>query len=112
MKRRSAAAWVENEIMGELVPPELDYLVNRLKLINPAADTRLVIEHARKKPYRLSALARTPRRSRLQNQGQGQAAGRAGTGNARIEGRFTAAVESGARRLCKGVADSMVGRLR
>jgi hypothetical protein len=48
MKRRSAAAWVENEIIGELVPPELDYLINRLKLINPAADTRLVIEHARK----------------------------------------------------------------
>jgi hypothetical protein len=48
MKRRSTAAWVENEIMGELVPPELDYLVNRLKLINAAADTRLVIEHARK----------------------------------------------------------------
>jgi hypothetical protein len=48
MKRRSAAAWVENNIMGELVPPELDYLIDRLKLINPAADTRLVIEHARK----------------------------------------------------------------
>ena len=28
MKRRSAAVWVENEIMGELVPPELDYLVS------------------------------------------------------------------------------------
>jgi hypothetical protein len=48
MMRRSAAAWVENEIMGELVSPELDYLINRLKLINPAADTRLMVEHARK----------------------------------------------------------------
>jgi hypothetical protein len=56
MKRRSATAWVENEIMGELVPPELDYLVNRLKLINPAADARLIVEHARKihTAYRLS----------------------------------------------------------
>jgi hypothetical protein len=48
MKRRSAAVWVENEIMGELVPPELDYLVNRLKRINPAADAQLIVEHARK----------------------------------------------------------------
>jgi hypothetical protein len=48
MKRRSAAVWVENEIMGELVPPELDYLVNLLKRINPAADARLIVEHARK----------------------------------------------------------------
>jgi hypothetical protein len=48
MKRRSAAAWIENEMMGELVPPELDYLIDRLKLINPAADARLIIEHARK----------------------------------------------------------------
>jgi hypothetical protein len=56
MKRRSAAAWVENEIMGELVPPELDYLIDRLKLINPAADARLIAEHARKihAAYRLS----------------------------------------------------------
>jgi hypothetical protein len=48
MKRRSAAVWVENEIMGELVPPELDYLINRLKRINPAADARLIVEQARK----------------------------------------------------------------
>src|SRR5689334_18806231 len=48
MKRRSAAAWVENEIMGELVPPELDYLISRLKLINSAADALLIVEHARK----------------------------------------------------------------
>ncbi|WFU19412.1 hypothetical protein [Bradyrhizobium sp. CB3481] len=48
MKRRSAAAWIENEVMGELVPPELDYLVRRLSLINPAADAALVVEHARK----------------------------------------------------------------
>jgi len=48
MKRRSATAWIENEIMGELVPPELDYLVKRLSLINPAADTGTIVEHARK----------------------------------------------------------------
>jgi Helicase conserved C-terminal domain len=48
MKRRCAADWVENDIMGEVVPPELDYLVNRLKRINPAADARLIVEHARK----------------------------------------------------------------
>jgi hypothetical protein len=34
--------------MRELVPPELDYLVGRLGLINPSADARLIIEHARK----------------------------------------------------------------
>lgn len=34
--------------MGELVPPELDYLVNRLTAINPSADARLIVEHARK----------------------------------------------------------------
>lgn len=34
--------------MGELVPPELDYLINRLKLINPTADALLIVEHARK----------------------------------------------------------------
>jgi hypothetical protein len=48
MNRRSAATWVENEIMGELVPPELACLVNRLKLVNVAADTRIVVEHSRK----------------------------------------------------------------
>ncbi|WGR70198.1 MULTISPECIES: hypothetical protein [unclassified Bradyrhizobium] len=34
--------------MGEPVPPELDYLVNRLRAINPSADARLIVEHARK----------------------------------------------------------------
>lgn len=34
--------------MGELVPPELDYLVNRLSAINPSANARLIVEHARK----------------------------------------------------------------
>jgi hypothetical protein len=48
MKRRSAAVWVENEIMGELVPPELDCFINRLKRINPATDAQLIVEHARK----------------------------------------------------------------
>jgi hypothetical protein len=47
MKRRSTAVWVENEIMGELVPPELDFLINRLAQIN-STDALLVIEHARK----------------------------------------------------------------
>jgi hypothetical protein len=48
MKRRSADVRVHNPIIGELVLPELDYLINRLKLINPAADARLIVEHARK----------------------------------------------------------------
>jgi hypothetical protein len=48
MEPRSAAAWVKNETIGELVPPGLDYLVERLKLINPAADAQLIVEHARK----------------------------------------------------------------
>jgi hypothetical protein len=48
MKRQPAAGWIESEIMGELVPPELDYLVKRLKWVNQAAASWLVIEHARK----------------------------------------------------------------
>jgi hypothetical protein len=48
MKRRSATAWVKNNIIGELVPPELDYLINRLQQINSAAPVSMIVEHARK----------------------------------------------------------------
>ncbi|MGX9431192.1 MULTISPECIES: hypothetical protein [Bradyrhizobium] len=47
MKGRSADVRVHNPIIGELVLPELDFLINLLSQINPA-DTQLVIEHARK----------------------------------------------------------------
>src|ERR1700692_214169 len=47
MKRRSADVRVHNPIMGELVLPELDFLINRLAQIN-STDALLVIEHARK----------------------------------------------------------------
>lgn len=47
MKGRFADVRVHNPIIGELVPPELDFLINLLSQIN-SADAQLVIEHARK----------------------------------------------------------------
>src|SRR5438045_3155826 len=44
---KTKSTFVENKLMGECVPPELDFLVNRLMQINPT-DAGLVIEHARK----------------------------------------------------------------
>ena len=45
--KRSVDVRVHNPIMGELVLPELDFLINRLMQIN-STDALLVIEHARK----------------------------------------------------------------
>ena len=47
MKRRSADVRVHNPVIGELVLPELNFLINLLSQIN-SADAQLVIEHARK----------------------------------------------------------------
>jgi hypothetical protein len=47
MKRSSGDLRVYNPIIGELVLPELNFLINRLRQIN-SADASLLIEHARK----------------------------------------------------------------
>jgi hypothetical protein len=45
--KRTISSWVENRFIGEPVPPELDFLINRLMEIS-ATNHALSIEHARK----------------------------------------------------------------
>jgi hypothetical protein len=59
MKRRSADVRVHNPIIGELVLPELDFLISLLSRIN-SADAQLVIEHARKIYTAYQLLRRRP----------------------------------------------------